>query len=315
MNEKISVIVAAYNVEEYIEKCIESILMQNYKSVEIIVVDDGSSDKTGELCRRFYLDNPDKIRLVRQENYGLSAARNLALSIATGDYVTFVDGDDYLEKNALTALYRALRKENADIACAGFFEEFWGYKKEINFRTESIAFEEIMKKIPESEGYKFVVVWGKLYRREIFRGLSFPNGRLHEDQYIIHELYYRSRKTVSVNQRLYHHINREGGISRSGDFSKHTDDLDALSARSDFLKRVGKRDFQIFVARHMCSLLEYYLKSTYKRLANKEKCRYIKRLLSFARTTFGKGSEVYKSARRIYRRNYYKYKMLACIYG
>ena len=101
MNEKISVIVAAYNVEEYIEKCIESILMQNYKSVEIIVVDDGSSDKTGELCRRFYLDNPDKIRLVRQENYGLSAARNLALSIATGDYVTFVDGDDYLEKNPI----------------------------------------------------------------------------------------------------------------------------------------------------------------------------------------------------------------------
>jgi glycosyltransferase involved in cell wall biosynthesis len=315
LGEKISVIVAAYNVEGYIKKCIESILMQNYKSIEIILVDDGSTDKTGELCRRLYLDNPNEIKLIRQENCGLSAARNLALSVATGDYITFVDGDDYLEKNALTTLYRAIRRDRADIACAGFFEEMSGYKREINFRTEDISFERIMEKISERDGYKFVVVWGKLYRRELFRGLSFPNGRLHEDQYIIHELYYRSRKTVCVSQRLYHHINREGGISRSHDFSKHTDDLDALSVRADFLKSVGRCDSQIFVARHMCTLLEYYLKNSHRGLANREKCKYIKRLLSFARATFGKGSEVYKSALKIYRRNYYKYKMLACIYG
>ena len=105
MKDGISVIVAVYNVREHLSRCIESLLSQNCKNYEIIIVDDGSTDGSGDILDGYFRENPEKIRLVRQQNAGLSAARNVGLSLAVGEYVTFVDGDDYLEKNEFSDIF------------------------------------------------------------------------------------------------------------------------------------------------------------------------------------------------------------------
>lgn len=315
MKEKVSVIVAVYNVLPYLGRCIESLLSQNYKNYEIIIVDDGSSDGSSELLYRYFKENPKKIRLIRQENSGLSAARNAGLAAAGGDFVTFVDGDDYLEKNALTTLYLEIEKAGADIAVSGFFEDFPDFSKQIDLRREELKFEKIMEYMPESDGYKFVVVWGKLYRRELFSKIRFPVGKIHEDQYVMHKLYYYSRKTVATDKRLYHHRCREGSISTSSGFSRHMDDLDALFFRSDFLSEKGRGECLIYVARHMLRLLEFYLAESSRLSDNHDKCRYIKRVLRFADKNFGRESDIYKRCRELYLKRYFKYRLLSYVWG
>lgn len=315
MRDKISVIVAVYNVRSYIERCIDSILSQNCKGYEIILVDDGSTDGSGEVLCEYFKENPRKIRLLRQENQGLSAARNAALAIADGEYVTFVDGDDYLEKNALQTLLSEIKREGADIAVSGFFEDFPGFSKEISFRREILPFDRAMELISAHDGYKFAVVWGKLYRRELFSTLEFPKGKIHEDQYIIHKLYYDSKKTVTIDKRLYHHTNREDSISRASGFAKHTDDLDALFLRSDFLRKNGMGACLAYVARHMLYLLDFYLRRASPLSHNALKCRYIKRVMRFVRENLGRSSDIYRKCQALYIKRYFKYKILSYVYG
>jgi glycosyltransferase involved in cell wall biosynthesis len=315
MKDGISVIVAVYNVREHLSRCIESLLSQNCKNYEIIIVDDGSTDGSGDILDGYFRENPEKIRLVRQQNEGLSAARNVGLSVARGEYVTFVDGDDYLEKNALTTLYTEIKRAGADIAIAGFFEDFPDFSKEVNTLREELSFERIMEYMSLSDGYKFVVVWGKLYRRSLFSGVEFPCGRIHEDQYIIHKLYYYSKKTVAVGKRLYHHTNRADSISQSSSFSRHMDDIDALFSRSDFLINKGLFGCLIFSARQMLMLLEFYLKYSDGRSDNCEKCRYIKKVARFICDNFGKSSELYARCQTLFLKKYFKYKIFSYIYG
>lgn len=315
MRDKISVIVAVYNVERYLERCIESLVSQNYKNYEIILVDDGSTDGSGSICDRFFRENPKKIRLVRQDNGGLSAARNAGLSVCSGDYITFVDGDDYLEKGALSTLMSEIRRERADIAISGFFEDFGDFSKDINMRRGELSFDEIIEYMSLSDGYKYVVVWGKLYKRELFSGLEFPIGKIHEDQYIIHKLYYYSKKTVATDRRLYHHSVREGSISASSGFLRHMDDVEALFSRSEFLSEKGRGACNIYVARHMIRLLDFYLGKSSPRADNTEKCRYIRRVLHFASENFGRGSEIYRRGMTLYLKKYLKYRLLSYVFG
>lgn len=315
MKEKISVIVAVYNVEEYLERCIDSLLSQNCKNYEIILVDDGSTDGSASICDEYFRQNPRIIRLIRQDNCGLSSARNAGLAVASGEFVTFVDGDDYLEKNALTTLLSEIKRERADIAAAGFFEEFSDFSKEINMRRETLDLEKTMEYVSMREGYKYVVVWGKLYRRELFSGIEFPVGKIHEDQYIIHKLYYYSKKTVAIDKRLYHHTNRRGSISRSSGFSRHMDDVEALFLRSEFLSEKGYGACIVYVARHMVRLLEFYLKESPPLSEGGEKCRYIKKVLRFVTENFGRKSEIYRRCLSLYLTKYYKYRLVSCIYG
>lgn len=315
MKDKISVIVAVYNVCAYLPRCIESLLSQNYKNYEIIIVDDGSNDGSSEIIDLYFRKNPKKIRLIRQENSGLSAARNAGLSVAEGEFVTFVDGDDHLEKNALLTLYLEIKRASADIAIAGFFEDFPEFSKEINLRREELGFEKIMEYMSGVDGYKFVVVWGKLYKRKLFSDVEFPTGKIHEDQHIIHKLYYASGKTVATDRRIYHHRCRAGSISTDSSFARHTDDLDALFLRSDFLSEKGRAACIIYVARHMLRLLDFYLRTTSRLSDNSEKCRYIKRVLRFAGENFGKKSEIYGRCHALFIKRYFKYRIFSYIYG
>lgn len=216
--EKISVLVPVYNVEKYLEKCIESILHQSYQNIEVLLVNDGSTDGSEKICIAYAQKDP-RIKYFKKENGGLSDARNYGLERALGDYVTFVDSDDYLDENFLLHLYQGLKREKADIAVCGYTrvtEKGEFLKAEPLLTQEKVLFgRAVCEKIFEKEGYRFVVAWNKLYKMDLFKYLRFDVGKLHEDEYISFELLYEVEKVAIVPELLYHYLDRENSIMNS----------------------------------------------------------------------------------------------------
>lgn len=185
-NKLISVIVAAYNIEAYLPHCLDSLLMQTYQRLEIIVVDDGSKDCTGSICDQ-YAQRDSRIQVIHQENQGLSGARNTGLSIAKGDYIGYVDGDDWIEPEMYQAMLEACEEENAQIAvCA--------YRKirEENLQIEQTKFSGRKYVLTRQEALDIYIcdnkpfhiynsVWSKLFRKDLIEGIRFPLGKKSED--------------------------------------------------------------------------------------------------------------------------------------
>ena len=157
---KISIIVPVYNVEKYIDKCLRSLTEQTLQDIEIIIVNDGTQDKSEDIIEKYVKDNPTKIKYYKKENGGLSSARNYGLKYVTGEYIAFLDSDDYVETNMYEEMYILAKKENAEMVECDFVWE-WEYgKKILDKRRDYKTKEEIMKK-PR------VVAWNKIYKREI----------------------------------------------------------------------------------------------------------------------------------------------------
>lgn len=216
--EKISVLVPVYNVEKYLVKCIESILNQRYQNIEVLLVNDGSTDGSEKICLA-YAQKDARIKYFKKENGGLSDARNAALERACGAYVTFVDADDYLDENFLLFLYQGLEREKADIAISAYTRvtEKGDFLKAEPLPTQAnfLSGREVCKKIFEKEGYRFVVAWNKLYKMDLFKQLRFDVGKLHEDEYIAFKLLYEVEKVAIVPELLYHYVERENSITTS----------------------------------------------------------------------------------------------------
>ena len=175
MND-ISVIVPVYNVEKYLEKCIDSILSQTFKNFEIILVDDGSTDSCGIICDEYErLDN--RVKVIHKINGGLSSARNSGLEIASGEYVAFVDSDDWIDKNMYQELYNEAKKNNADIVQCKFIkakdENVSIYNNEFN-EVEVIGNLDALCNLYNERCIETVVTWNKLYKRYLFNDIVFP---------------------------------------------------------------------------------------------------------------------------------------------
>lgn len=197
----VSIIVPAYKVEQYLVRCVRSIQGQKYLRWELILVDDGSPDNCPKMCDEFAsLD--DRIKVIHKQNGGLSSARNAALEIIKGDYVLFVDSDDYIHPDCIYDLVQIALNENADIVQHTFV------------RGASDEFPEIVKstKIERFDNHSIfysmrqkIIVWGKLYKRYIWDGIRMPEGKINEDDGTTWKLYYRSRKTVYVDTPYYYY--------------------------------------------------------------------------------------------------------------
>jgi len=239
----ISVIVPVYKVEEYIHRCIDSILNQTYRNLEIILVDDGSPDKCGEICEE-YKKNDDRVIVIHKKNGGLSDARNVGVENAKGDFITFVDSDDWIREDYVEKLYNLLKETNADITVCNF----------IKTASENPVLENSIERIYEYtnvealslEGAEYVgmvVTWGKLYKTNLFEGVRFPVGRIHEDEFTTYKLVYKSKKIVVTTTALLYYWQREDSIMGAGFNIKHRcDALDALKEKADFFKDVGLYD-------------------------------------------------------------------------
>lgn len=229
MEELISVIVPAYNVEKYLEKCVESLIKQTYSNLEIILVDDGSTDNTGDLCD-VYSKKDNRIKVIHKKNGGQSEARNYALDIAKGKYITFLDSDDYVSNDYIEYMYNLLRNNGADISICDVQIVNFENKKyktdetEVKVYTTKEAFENLLY----SEGIE-VAVYAKLYLKEYFDNIRFPVGEKYEDIAIIAVLMDKAKKIVYGNKKCYFYYTRQGSTSKSG-FNKN---------ELDYIKNVG----------------------------------------------------------------------------
>lgn len=233
----ISVIVPIYNMERYLNRCIESIVMQTYKELDIILIDDGSTDKSGMICDQ-WKDRDDRIKVFHKQNGGLSDARNTGIKYAEGDYLYFVDSDDYLESNMLENLIDALIQNNAEIAVCNFVYEYENADKctlcdyQINDNMLMTGREFMLY----SYGAKCtfgVVVWNKLFQKSLFQNISFPKGKVHEDEFVFHKLMYARKRICCIPFIGYHYLQRNGSITYLG--AKFPDYMEAFMERCRYM--------------------------------------------------------------------------------
>lgn len=236
-NQLISVIVPIYNVENYLRKCLDSILEQTFHNLEILLVNDGSTDGSGQICQE-YVEKDNRIRYFEKENGGVSDARNFGLDLARGDYVTFLDADDFLFEDYLEKLYIATTLSNADIMIGGYSRfdgsDFYFYKDHfkrdslVSFTsTQAIQFLDSMLDI---QFFNFSTACGKLFKRTLFKELRFPSGRYAENQFIMWKLYLNAEHIYAFNGDSYVYRSNNEGLS-SGFSVEHLDYIDALEER------------------------------------------------------------------------------------
>lgn len=248
-NVLISVVVPVYNVEEYIEACLKSIEKQSFTSYEVILVDDGSKDSSVRVAQG-YVDRLDNWKLVHKENGGLSSARNAGIAEAMGEYICFVDSDDFLSQDYLQKLYEAAIQYQADLVVADFHEvdaigqDLGKDKGKELYQQGIVEREEILNALTYVGGNHFatavVVAWNKLIRTDIMKRFSFPEGVLHEDEFIIMPLLLSCDKVVWIQDDLYAYRQREGSIMQDEKNAvRHLQVLDAFEERIRLSKEVG----------------------------------------------------------------------------
>lgn len=208
----ISVIVPVYNVSTYLDKCVESLVEQTYTNLEIIFVNDGSTDSSGEICD-LWAQKDSRIKVIHQQNAGLSGARNAALPVATGEYIMFVDSDDFLHPELCQTLYDSLDGA-ADISICDAAHAFPNDAPAFSISTDSEIMtpaEAIIRMWYQKDFLPSA--WGKLYRRQLFECKRFTVGRLFEDIDIMHEIFYEANSIIYNHSRLYGYVHREGSIT------------------------------------------------------------------------------------------------------
>jgi len=232
--DKISVIVPIYKVEKYMDKCVDSIVNQTYKNLEIILVDDGSPDNCPKLCDE-WAKKDERIKVIHKENGGLSDARNSGLDICTGDYLMFVDSDDYLDTTICEKLLNLLKSHDADFSMSGvqiIFEnqQLVNSINEINIKSYDCKNLQYEFKVPY-----LMTAWAKLYKKEIFNNIRYPKGKLHEDEFIIHEILGESKKCVISNEPLYYYLQRDNSIMSTKSEKNVQHILEAYTNRIEYL--------------------------------------------------------------------------------
>ena len=217
---KISVIVAMYNVKEYADECIESLVKQSYKDLEIILVDDGSTDETVGIVDKWAAMD-ERIRVIHQVNGGLSAARNSGMAIATGECIAFIDGDDAVKEKYLEVLVNNMENTGADMTGVGRYENVPGENTFREFSCVDSLYiyddcRDYMYDTYSDKEKRFfqssIVVWGKLFKRDVWDGIEFPVGRINEDAWVFAEVMSKCNRIAISPEPLYFYRKREGSI-------------------------------------------------------------------------------------------------------
>lgn len=221
----ISIVVPIYKVEDYLKKCVDSILVQTYKNIEIILVDDGSPDNCGIICDE-YQKIDKRICVIHKENGGLSSARNAGLDISKGEYVVFVDSDDSIDNNYIEILYQDIKQNDADIAVPAFCLSYEDGSKVIDSRIphKTIFTTEKALECFLFNGYLTPCVASKMWKKSLWSEIRCPEGKLFEDQYTTYKLLMQSNKVIYEPQVNYYYFKRSGSIGHSS-FSSRTYDL------------------------------------------------------------------------------------------
>ena len=263
----ISVIVPVYRVEKYLERCVKSILSQTYKNLEVILVDDGSPDQCPAICDAC-AEKDARVKVIHQENKGLSGARNAGIDAASGEYLVFVDSDDYVSPHFIEELYQLLQDTGCAIGqCRFSYVKGNGLVEEGDSAFCIYRGESLMEQLygPEEKATCFVVAWNKLYRAELFKetGIRYPEGRIHEDEATTYRLFHEAKKLAFLDRALYGYYTENGGSITSVFSAKRLQWLTAHEERIAFFKKNGYEKLLPAAYRKLCdACITFYFRCT-----------------------------------------------------
>ena len=255
----ISVIVPVYKVEKYLDRCVQSIVDQTYRNLEIILVDDGSPDNCPAMCDAWAAKD-SRIKVIHKENGGLSDARNAGMAVATGEYIAFVDSDDWIEVQMYQCLYEAMNTTDSDIASCGARRVWLNEKpaQELCAVNKNCVLEQeaAMEALITSNGL-VQTVWNKLYRRIVTEGLLFPTGLIHEDEFWSWQVVARARRIVTIKESFYNYLQRDTSIMGVGFSEKGLLVVESKTERQNYIEKampnltdVGRADL-VYTCMHL----------------------------------------------------------------
>lgn len=298
MKQLVSIIVPIYNVEKYLVKCVDSIINQTYKNIEILLINDGSTDNSGKICDEI-AKKDNRIKVFHKKNGGLSDARNYGISKSKGEYLSFIDSDDYIDDDMIEQLYYGCINNNIDIAsCAKYLEDVNGKYKIINKIKNKTQFgrEQALKMIFLSQNID-TSACDKLFKKTLFENVKFPDGKYYEDLGTIYKIVDISNGIYHIGFPKYHYINRTGSITKSKFNIKHLDSLFFSEEICKYYKNKNKEIYECANALYYLTLndilqslytkkaikdnKEIYIKirKDYKKnILNMLKCKYISKL-------------------------------------
>lgn len=240
----ISVIVPIYNVADYLSKCIDSIINQTYRDLEIILVDDGSTDDCPKICDA-YKEKDNRIIVIHKENGGLSDARNAGIEIAKGEYISFIDSDDYIDESMYETMLSNLEATDADLCICGFdrVNDNGEVRSTFSYKDSELTRNDAFEMLVQGNVY-FIISCNKVYKRKIFDDLGFKKGKTHEDEYIMHHVYGECEKIVTISQPFYYYLVRESSITGTvkGNI-KHFDYAESYIDRMEYFSSIKEQDF------------------------------------------------------------------------
>ena len=191
----ISIIIPVYNVEKYLKECVDSVRKQTYKNLEIILIDDGSKDNSGKLCDELAKED-NRIKVIHKENGGLSDARNVGIENATGEYIQFIDSDDFVEKDMIEILHNDICQEKADVSMCSLYLYKDGEKTtDASYKREIFNKELVLKEILLDERVRSYA-WNKMFKKSLFESIRFPKGKVFEDIYTMSPIFQKANKIV-----------------------------------------------------------------------------------------------------------------------
>jgi len=274
----ISVIVPVYNVEKYFDQCMESLLAQTYTDFEIVLIDDGSTDSSGKKCDEWEARD-SRICVFHQENVGLSETRSRGLQYAKGEYIAWVDSDDYVDKRFLEVLLRELSTSDADMVMCGFQTDVDGvikpYEKNI-FADAVFDWQEFMERVYTYGLYS--VVWNKLVKKSVYDGIRFPKGRLFEDSSIMRPLAQKCRTIKVINESLYFYRRHQECITMKK--REYNDNLRYIEQFCEWIQddikvyaKEKNERLQAYASKHLCNAIV-----TYGKQLNRDDAKRFKRI-------------------------------------
>ena len=275
MENLISIIVPVYNVELYLNRCIESLVQQTYKYLEIILVDDGSSDECPDICDK-WSEKDTRIHVIHKTNGGLSSARNAGLAVSNGEYIAFVDSDDWIHTEFIEHLYMAIKKYNVNMAACDI--RYVYAENLVEERSKSLvkvySTEKALETLVNGEIFR-AVVWNKLYHKGLLKGEVFEVGRYHEDEFFTYRIMAKTNNIAYVDEKLYYYFQRQGSIMNSISY-KHLDALDAYLERIEYFENHYPKLYKIDKMR-FCTACIYFYQETVN-LNEKERSECKKRI-------------------------------------
>lgn len=266
MKKTVSVIIPVYNVESFLIRCVKTVAEQDFDDLEILLIDDGSTDKSGEICDKL-AESDSRISVIHKENGGLSSARNCGIDNAVGEYLMFVDSDDYIERDMISKLYGTLSAMGGEMAVCGINNIYEDGSENEKLNSENPIKERCMSKrefcgaLVRSGGWYYITACNKLYKKELFDGLRFREQKLHEDEFIVHHIAWRCNKIACISERLYNYVSRRESITKSVYSPKRLDAIEAMLEREELY--ISEDEKELAVKNLMALINEIW--NTYKK--------------------------------------------------